>query len=175
MIFETASLLCLLSGLGLLVLLSFIDLRTFLLPNIYVAPFAILGILFHFFTNFYFLNVTEILLGGIAGYGLLWIIRFTGNKYYGQDSLGLGDVKLLGAAGLWLGMEGVLFAMTLGAFAGLLHGLALATYRKATTDQPFSITRLVIPAGPGFAVGIILVAGWMYKGHVIALFYSWFA
>jgi len=174
MIFEALSLLCIALGLGLLTLLSIIDLKTFLLPNIYVAPFAVLGILFHFFTDFYFLGITEIILGGIAGYVLLWIIRFTGNKYYGQDSLGLGDVKLLGAAGLWLGVEGVLFAMTLGAFAGLLHGLVLATYRKATTDQPFSITRLVIPAGPGFAVGIILVAGWMYKGHVIGLFHDWF-
>lgn len=173
MIFEAFSLLCLMTGLGLLILLSVIDLKHFLLPNIYVAPFAILGFCFHFFTNFYFLGITEIILGGIAGYGLLWVIRFFGNKYYGQDSLGLGDVKLLGAAGLWLGVEGVLFAMTVGAFAGLLHGLVFAIYRKLKTKQAFTITKLVIPAGPGFAVGIIFVAGWMYKSHVIALFYGW--
>lgn len=170
---ETLSLLCLLFGLGLLVLLSIIDLKTFLLPNIYVAPFAALGIAFHFLTDFYYLNITEIIVGGVAGYGILRLIRFAGNKYYGQDSLGLGDVKLLGAAGLWLGMEGVLFAMTLGAFVGLLHGIGYALYRKLTTDQPFSLTQLVIPAGPGFAVGIILVAAWMFQGYVLGLFYDW--
>jgi leader peptidase (prepilin peptidase)/N-methyltransferase len=175
MILETLSLLCLLAGLLLLIYLSIIDLKTFLLPNKYVAPFAIFGVLFHFLTDFHFLNVTEIIIGGMCGFGLLWSIRFMGNKYYGQDSLGLGDVKLLGAAGLWLGLEGVLFAMTLGAFAGLLHGLAYAAYRTITKKQPFSITKMVIPAGPGFAIGIILVGGWMYKSHVLSIFYDWFA
>lgn len=174
MLFETLSLLCLVSAVSLLILLSIIDLRTFLLPNVYVFPFALLGIAFHFCTKFYFLNITEIIVGGIGGYSILWIIRFFGNRYYGQDSLGLGDVKLLGAAGLWLGLNGVLFAMTLGAFAGLLHGLGAALHKKLTTDQPFSVARMTIPAGPGFAAGIILVAGWMYKGHVLGLFYDWF-
>ncbi len=172
--FELLSLLCLLIGAGLLVILSIIDFKTYLLPNIYVAPFAVTGILFHAVTHFYYLNITDILIGGLAGYGILWIIRFFGNRYYGQDSLGLGDVKLLGAAGLWLGFEGVLFAMTAGAFVGLLHGLIYAIYKKTTTNNGFSLTRLMIPAGPGFAVGIILMAGWMYKGHVMGVFYDWF-
>lgn len=167
---EIISILCLACAFGLLVLLSIIDLKTFLLPNIYVAPFALLGILFHISTGFYYLDAETIMIGGLVGYMTLYLIRFAGNKYYGQDSLGLGDVKLLGAAGLWLGYEGVLFAMTVGAVAGLLHGLAYAVIIKIKTKQPFNIRRLVIPAGPGFAVGIILVAGWMYHGHVLGFF-----
>lgn len=171
---DLLSILCLLAGAGLLITLSIIDFRTYLLPNIYVAPFAVAGILFHIVTDFYYLSIAEIMIGGLAGYGILWTIRFFGNKYYGQDSLGLGDVKLLGAAGLWLGFEGVLFSMTAGAFAGLLHGLIYATYKKITTSDAFSLTRLMIPAGPGFAIGIALMAGWMYKNHFIGVFYDWF-
>ncbi len=172
---DILSLLCLLSGLSLLILLSIIDFKTFLLPNIYVAPFAIFGVAFHFLTNFYYLSLTDILIGGVAGYAILYAIRAAGNKYYGQDSLGLGDVKLLGAGGLWLGLEGVLFAMTLGAFAGLVHGLVYATIIAIKTKKPLNIKRLIIPAGPGFALGIILIAGWMYKGHVISTFYELFS
>jgi len=169
---EILSLLCLFGGLTLLIILSIIDLKTFLLPNIYVFPFAMLGVLFHFSTDFYYLNLQTIIIGGIVGYGTLYLIRLAGNKYYGQESLGMGDVKLLGAGGLWLGYENVLFAMTLGAAAGLIHGLIYAITLKVKTKQPFNMRRLVIPAGPGFAVGIILVAGWMYKNHVITALYD---
>ena len=169
---EILAILCLTTAIGLLVLLAVIDFRTFLLPNIYVAPFAILGIIFHISTDFYYLSLTQMIIGGIAGYGLLYIIRAAGNKYYGQDSLGLGDVKLLGASGLWLGLDGVLFAMTLGAMAGLIHGVIFAIYKKLKTKEPFSIARLTIPAGPGFVIGILLVGAWLYQDFIIQSIYD---
>ena len=169
---EIFSILLLLSGFILLLILSIIDLKTFLLPNVLVAPFAALGFVFHITNSFYYLSLTEVILGGIGGFLILYLIRAGGNKYYGQDSLGLGDVKLLGAGGLWLGPQGVLIAMTLGALAGLIHGLIYAFYLKMKTKGPFSIARLTIPAGPGFAIGIILVAGWMYKSLFISVFYD---
>lgn len=172
---EIVSILFMAVGFILLIVLSIIDLRTYLLPNIYVAPFALLGVAFHITTDFYYLELWQVIAGGITGYAILYLIRLGGNKYYGQDSLGLGDVKLLGAGGLWLGIEGVLFAMTLGAFAGLVHGLIYALYTKIKNGSSFSIHRLAIPAGPGFAIGIILTAGWMYKSFVISIFYDLFS
>jgi prepilin signal peptidase PulO-like enzyme (type II secretory pathway) len=169
---EIVALLCIVFGLGLLILLSIIDLKTYLLPNIYVAPFAALGVIFHISTDFIYVSVHEMIFGGIVGYGILYLIRMAGNKYYGQDSLGLGDVKLLGAGGLWLGPEGILFAMTLGAMAGLIHGIIHACFIYFFKKQPFSLRRLAIPAGPGFALGIILVAAWMLKGFVMGNFYE---
>lgn len=166
------SLLCLAVAICLLIILAVIDFRTFLLPNIYVFPFAILGVAFHLTTNFYYLSPPAMIVGGVAGYALLWTIRFFGNKYYGQDSLGLGDVKLLGASGLWLGFDGVLFAMTIGAMAGLIHGVVFALYKKAVSKEPFSLTRLTIPAGPGFVVGILSVGAWIYHGFITQSFYD---
>lgn len=160
------SVLCLLIAVILLIVLAVIDFKTFLLPNIYVFPFAILGIAFHLLTDFYYLSFQGVIIGGLAGYTLLWTIRFFGNKYYDQDSLGLGDVKLLGASGLWLGLDGVLFAMTIGAFAGLIHGILYAIIKKV------SLKRLQIPAGPGFVIGILAVGGWMYHDFLIQSFYE---
>lgn len=140
----------------LLVILAVIDMRTMLLPNKYVFPFGALGIVFHLLTSFYFLTPADMALGFLAGYGVLWIIRFFGNWYYKTDSLGLGDVKLLGAAGLWLGPVNVTLAMTLGAAGGLLHGIIVAFINKYRTGI-FSLRRLKIPAGPGFVFGILVM------------------
>lgn len=169
---EILALLCLLLAAGLLILLAIIDFKTFLLPNIYVAPFSLLGLAFHGLTDFYFLSLTAVLIGGIGGFTVLYLIRMAGNKYYKQDSLGLGDVKLLGAGGLWLGFENVMIAMTIGAFLGLLHGLAYALHLKLKTSEAFSLTRLTIPAGPGFVGGLMIVGGWMFHGFFLSQIYD---
>jgi leader peptidase (prepilin peptidase)/N-methyltransferase len=82
-------------------------------------------------------------------------------------TLGLGDVKLLGAAGLWLGVEGVVMAMTVGAFAGLVHGILVAVIRGIREKSSPNLHRLMIPAGPGFCVGIACVGLWQYAEFVM--------
>lgn len=150
---------------GLLAILFVIDLRDRLLPNIYVFPFAALGIVFHSVARFDIITPGDMLLGGTLGYGLLWTIRFFANRHYGQDSLGLGDVKLMGAAGLWLGVEGILFALTIGAFAGVLHGIGYAFFLAAKNKTRPNFQRLMIPAGPGFIIGIVCVAIWLFTPY----------
>lgn len=157
------ALLCLICAAGLLLALAVIDLRTFLLPNKLVLPFALLGPAFHAATQFTYLDPAQIAAGGLVGYGLPFAIRLLANAWYKQDALGLGDVKLLGAAGLWLGPEGVLLALTAGAFAGLVHGIIYAILKAVRTKQKISLHRLVIPAGPGFIAGIVLVAAWQFR------------
>jgi hypothetical protein len=45
----------------------------------------------------------------------------------------------------------------LGALAGLVHGGVCAVLSK------IPLSKLQIPAGPGFAVGIALSAGWQFR------------
>jgi len=158
------------AGIFILIILSIIDLRTYLLPNVWVAPLALLGITFHFFDQFDTLSIEQVILGGICGYGTLFLVRAVGNWHYKQDSLGLGDVKLLGAGGLWLGAEGVFFAITAGAMAGLLHGILFALYIAHKTKEPINMRRLRIPAGPGFALGIAAVGIWQYHDLIVQSF-----
>lgn len=146
----------------LLGILAVIDLRVRLLPNIYVFPFAALGVVFHIVSDFEIISLPLMLAGGALGYGLLWTIRFFANRHYGRDSLGLGDVKLMGAAGLWLGADGVLFALTIGAFAGVLHGIVHALVIAARDKSAPSLRQLMIPAGPGFIIGIVAVGAWLF-------------
>ncbi len=147
------ALLCILAALALLVALAAIDLRTYLLPDRLNLPLFITGVTFHIATAFQYESLAGMVLGVLIGGGLLYGVRFFANKYYKQDSLGLGDVKLLMAAGVWLGPHDVLLAIIIGAFAGIVHGLGLAVKRKTK-----NLGTLNLPAGPGFIIGI-LVAG----------------
>lgn len=160
---EWIALLCLIAATALLFALSIIDLRTRLLPNVLVLPLALLAVIFHIITQWHYLNPTIMLLGGITGYGTLFTIRALANYVYKQDALGLGDVKLLGAAGLWLGPEMVMMALSLGALAGLIHGtgVALNIARQEKTRPRFN--GLKIPAGPGFAIGIVVTAIYLFQ------------
>jgi leader peptidase (prepilin peptidase)/N-methyltransferase len=112
------------------------------------------------------------ILGAALGGGLLYAIRFFANRHYGRDTLGLGDVKLLAAAGLWLGPEGVMQSITIGAAAGLVHGLVYATHLSIKNKTKFTISNLTIPAGPGFAVGIIASGGILYHGFVFEVLHE---
>lgn len=156
--------LCVLGALGLLVALSVIDLRVRLLPDRLVLPFALLGIIFHNVLTFQMIGPVDMLAGAALGGGILYAIRFVANRAYGRDTLGLGDVKLMLAAGLWLGVDGNLMALTLGAACGVVHGLGAAAHTTLAHGKPFRLSGLEIPAGPGFAVGIVLAALYKFAG-----------
>lgn len=156
-----------LGGVATLVTLSIIDLRVWLLPNWLNVILAILGIAFHASLQFTILEPIQLLYGAMMGAGILLTIRHFGNMYYKQDTLGLGDVKLLGAAGLWLGLEGVVIAMTVGAFAGLLHGIGFALVRALKEKTKPDLHRLMIPAGPGFCVGILIACIWKFYPYFL--------
>ena len=156
--FEIIAIMSVLGATALLYILSAIDLEEGLLPNQHVMALAMCGALFHLSTAWHYLSIEEIALGAFIGAGFLYLIRGAANALYKQDTLGLGDVKLLGAAGIWLGPYYVLLALTAGAFMGLLHGAVLAATKKYKTGVMPELASLSLPAGPGFAAGMI-VAG----------------
>ncbi len=165
--FETLSITCVAAAIGLLIALSIIDLKHWILPDKLNLSLALCGIAFHFFTTYKFLDLQNMILGAASGAGILYAIRFFANRYYGRDTLGLGDVKLLGAAGFWLGLDGILQAVTAGALAGLVHGLIYAAILSHKTKEPYSISGLSVPAGPGFAVGIVIAGYFMFASYIM--------
>lgn len=155
---DIISILCLPIGAGLLIALIIIDLRTLLLPNILVLSLAIAGFIFHAAALFYYMPVSDMAIGAFIGGGVLYLIRAGGNAFYKTDTLGLGDVKLMAAGGLWLGPYFILIALLAGAVAGLVHGLILIAQQWAKTRAVESLSRFSLPAGPGFAAGLFIAA-----------------
>jgi len=168
-------LLCILSAVVFLIIMSLIDLKHFILPDELNFGLAVCGVTFHVLTAYYFNNITGMVVGAFLGGGFLYTIRFFANRHYGRDTLGLGDVKLLAAAGIWLGAEGVFQAITIGAAAGLVHGLVYASYISYKHKTKFAITQLVIPAGPGFAIGIVITGFIMFDNYVMEIIHDIFS
>lgn len=155
---DIASLLCLIAAPAVLIALCVIDLRVRLLPDPLVLAFALLGLGFHAASGFYYTDPGGMALGALTGGGLLYLVRLAGNAFYGQDTLGLGDVKLMAAGGLWLGPEDILTALIAGAVAGLLHGAGVIGHARLCKKDTGPLSTFSIPAGPGFAAGLVLAA-----------------
>lgn len=149
----------------LLLILFWIDLKTRLLPNKYVLQIFISGLIFNALIGFSIIAFIDAIAACILGGGLLLLIREGGNRIYKTETLGLGDVKLIGAAGIWLGTEYIFLAIATGAIFGVFHGIIYAAYLSKKTKQKVSFTHLSIPAGPGFIIGIILCA--IIKFHTL--------
>lgn len=159
--------LSLLGALLSLIALCIIDLKISLLPNTYVLALALFGIAFHVASDFLYIRPLDLAGGAMIGVGLLMVVRMLATWLYRPDALGLGDVKLMGAAGIWLGPYYVLVALTVGAFAGILHGLGLAVYKRVRLNEPFDLNNLSLPAGPGFIVGVVVTWIYVFSGNLL--------
>jgi prepilin signal peptidase PulO-like enzyme (type II secretory pathway) len=102
------------------------------------------------------------LMGAAAGAGVLWALRFASSRLFGLETMGLGDVKLMGAVGAFLGPLAVLQSM----LAGMLIGVVLGGFARLATGKPH------FAFGPSLALGGMtvrlagprLVAAW--RGYI---------
>ena len=150
------------AGLILCIMLMYIDFKTFLLPNIWVGCLAITGIIHHALSDFTFASYNDMLIGMAMGGGLLLIVRHFANKKYKQETMGLGDVKLMMAGGLWLGTPNILIALSIGAFAGAIIGYVLYIVKRHIQKQDIALMSTHIPAGPGFITGLVFTFLWFH-------------
>jgi len=116
------------------------------------------------------------LVGIAVGWSLLWGIGRVGSWLYGREAMGRGDMKLLAAAGGFLGPGGAVLAFMLGALAASVAGagamlryflLSRARARRRGNRRSVSMSIRVareagryIPFGPylGIGIGIALLA-----------------
>ena len=103
--------------------MGWIDLKLWILPNELITVFGLMAIPFHvgiynIYGDWIHGGWLTFVLGGLFGGTAMWGIRALANKYYGMDTMGMGDVKLIAAAGLWFGPQNILIAVSAGAFCG---------------------------------------------------------
>ncbi|MBU6474879.1 MAG: prepilin peptidase [Alphaproteobacteria bacterium] len=142
---------------ALLAALAWRDLKEYILPDPLNTALALSFMAFHIATHWRFVSPAQAATGALAGGGLLLVIRAFANKFYNADSLGLGDVKLMAAAGLGLGVPDIFMALSLGAFVALLHGVVMAL-GKRKCNHKVKLGQINVPAGLGLAAGIAIVA-----------------
>lgn len=130
-------------------------------------------------------SIGAALIGMAAGGGILLLIGRLGSRAFGQDAMGLGDVKLLAAGGGFIGPGGVLVALLLASVSASVIGVAnllrfycLARKRDrqrkrqrgpAKTWRSARIAGQYLPFGPHLALGVALVL-LFWEPHLAAWF-----
>ncbi len=121
-----------------LLYLTYMDWRYFLLPDKANLALAALGLIqraTHIdWSDASAIEATLITIvsGAICGAGIFWVTRFISLKWKGVEGIGLGDVKFSAAAGIWLGPSGV--GLMIGGSAALL--LLVGTLVILVTRRP---------------------------------------
>ena len=139
--------------------LSVVDIRTYRLPNNIVLTGEVIAVVLTLlFFRDRWLNMV---LGGLTGLGLLIIMGLIGNLLFRKDTLGMGDVKLAGMLGLYLGPSHTAGMFILGVFIGALAGAVMIAVGGKRWGQR-------IPFGPYLALGGFVSLLW---GDVIWRWY----
>jgi leader peptidase (prepilin peptidase)/N-methyltransferase len=118
-----------------LIALTFIDLDTWLLPHEITWPVIALGVASPSWNPA--LRFVDSVIGAAAGAGLFAAIALFGEKVLHRETMGWGDVYLLGAIGAWLGWQSLLPVVLLSAVQGSVAGaLLLWLKRPHPTGNP---------------------------------------
>jgi len=133
----------------LLLALAVIDWETGYLPDWLTGSLALAGLTANALSLF--VSPLDATIGASAGLLAFWAIGAFWRKIRGMEALGLGDAKLLGALGAWMGWEALPLIVLAGSLASLA-GVALSNLRGASVDA-----RDAVPFGPGLAFGGYLV------------------
>jgi leader peptidase (prepilin peptidase) / N-methyltransferase len=99
----------------------------------------------------------EGLIIGVVVFVLRWLY-FRIRKHHG---LGLGDVKLLAASAVWVGMAGIPLQLLVASITALMVALALHVTSRSMTRHT------ALPFGPFLALGLLVTLALQQQGWVI--------
>tara|TARA_B100000767_G_C19755841_1_gene532909 strand:- start:1067 stop:1831 length:765 start_codon:yes stop_codon:yes gene_type:complete len=133
------------------VIIFFIDLKHYIIPDSLTFPLMVLGFLKSFDPNLneIFPNYINSLIGGVFGYGIIWLIIFFYKVLRNKEGMGLGDAKLLAAIGFWFGWIAIPFVIFSSSVIALFTVLPSLINKKKKLSS-------IIPFGPFIIIGCIL-------------------
>jgi leader peptidase (prepilin peptidase)/N-methyltransferase len=176
--FAPAAMVCAWVFLGALVAATFIDIDTLQIPDTFTIGLAGAGVVLSALvpalhgeqSGFYALDslrsCADGLQGLLLGSGLLLWIAVLGELALKKEAVGFGDIKLVGAIGVFCGWHGAVFAIFGGAVAGTLGLLAAMAWRRTARlglGKP-------VPFGP-----MLALAGAAYFLFLHGKVDAWFA
>ncbi len=132
-----------------LLALAVIDWETGYLPDWLTGTLAFIAVAANAFSMF--VPLMDALVGAAVGAASFWAIGAAWRRWRGVDALGLGDAKLLGAMGAWMGWQMLPLIVLAGSLASLA-GVALSNLRGSGISAGDAV-----PFGPGLAFGGYLV------------------
>jgi leader peptidase (prepilin peptidase)/N-methyltransferase len=141
----------------LCVAVAWIDIRYGIIPDWLNLSIAAFGLLKIFLIEDVWATVGALGEGVIIG-AVFWLLRRLYFKFRGIQGLGLGDVKFLGAAGIWVGVAGIPMLLLVATITALACVGAVQLSGRALTAQTS------MSFGPFLAIGLLVTAGFQQFG-----------
>lgn len=126
-----------------LIILTFIDAKTQILPDIFTKPLILIGLIQGYFSIF--TDFRSSLIGAVAGYGIFWSINALFKLIRKKEGMGGGDFKLLSAIGAWTGYMNLPLVIMLSSFIAVIGAVITAPLIGKKINQP-------LPYGPYLAI-----------------------
>ena len=150
-----------------------VDLKEQIIPNRLNLLMFEIGLAFAFLQGFSNINIAlNMFVGMIVGAGIFLAITLIGGLIAGKEAMGMGDVKLMGALGLYFGFQNIVvisvMAFLIGAVASIIY--MVVNRKNANTYIPFgpfivisSLITIFVPFNILFYVLMKIFTLGMYK------------
>ena len=127
-----------------------IDYRLQIIPNRLNLTIFEIGFIFAFLYGLSDVAITiNMLLGMLAGGGIFLAITLLGGLFYGKEAMGFGDVKLMGALGLYFGLSNIIIITLVSFLIGAILSIVLLATKIKKSDE-------YIPFGPFIVIATFI-------------------
>ena len=127
-----------------------IDYRLQIIPNRLNLTLFEVGLVFVFIYGISNIAISiNMILGMLVGGGIFLIITLVGGLIYGKEAMGLGDVKFMGALGLFFGLERIVVIALVSFLIGAILSIILLATKIKKTDE-------YIPFGPFIVISTFI-------------------
>lgn len=127
-----------------------IDYKHQIIPNRLNLTMFEIGLILTFIYGIVNINIAkDMLFGMLAGGGIFLVITLLGGLIAGKEAMGFGDVKLMGALGLYFGLSGIIVISLIAFLLGAIISIILLATKIKKTDE-------YIPFGPFIVIAAII-------------------
>lgn len=151
---------------SLLIVITFIDLDHFIIPNELIIIGSIFAVVFNLFIKI--VTIKDMLLGAIICGGGMLLLIYLIELIVKKEVMGGGDIKLFAMLGLFLGLKGGLLTILLSVYVGAIYGIITIVHSKIKKQEYNSM----IPYGPFISIAALVYV--LYGTQIINWYLSLF-
>lgn len=127
-----------------------IDYKLQIIPNRLNMTMFEIGIILMFLAGIFNANIAiDMFLGILAGVGIFFVITLAGGLIAGKEAMGFGDVKLMGALGIFFGLYSTIAIAVMSFLIGAVLSIILLVFKIKKTDE-------YIPFGPFIVIATFI-------------------
>ena len=150
-----------------LVVVTFIDLTHWIIPNEISLPGILVGIGLALVSTVYpasglaQVTVVEALIGAVAGYVLVLVLDKSAVLILKKPGMGMGDAKLLAMLGAFFGWQGLFLVVMIASFSGCAVGIPVMIASRFRDSDNGGDNKMGKPTSPGVYIpfGPFICAG----------------